>query len=80
MSHTLAYTLGVFNILFAEEPVKEYTDFEIDVRMIRAVAVDAGSARKTIPNVAKTFSFVGDGTAAEVSKHRDILRTLFLGR
>lgn len=35
--------------------------------MIRAVAVDAGSARKTIPHVAKTFSFVGDGTASEVS-------------
>lgn len=52
---------------FADEPFKEYAEFEIDVRMIRAVTVDAGSARKTIPNVAKTFSFFGDGTASEVS-------------
>lgn len=34
--------------------------------MIRAVAVDIGSARKAIPNVAKVFSFIGDGTALEV--------------
>lgn len=35
--------------------------------MIRAVAVDIGSPKKTIPGVAKTFSFIGDGTASEVS-------------
>lgn len=34
--------------------------------MIHAVAVDIGSARKAIPETAKTFSFVGDGTAVEV--------------
>jgi len=34
--------------------------------MIRAVAVDIGSPQKTIPDVAKTFSFIGDGTASEV--------------
>lgn len=53
-------------VALADEPFKEYAEFEIDIRMIRAVAVDAGSARKTIPNAAKTFSFVGDGTAFEV--------------
>lgn len=34
--------------------------------MIRAVSVDIGSPRKTIPDVAKTFSFIGDGTASAV--------------
>lgn len=48
------------------EPFKEYEGFEIDIRMIRAVSVDIGSPRKTIPDVAKTFSFIGDGTASEV--------------
>lgn len=37
--------------------------------MIHAVAVDIGSARKTIPATAKMFSFVGDGTAVEVITH-----------
>ncbi|CAM9792611.1 unnamed protein product, partial [Ectocarpus sp. 13 AM-2016] len=50
---------------FNDEPFKEYVEFEIDIRMIRAVAVDAGSPRKAIPGVAKTFSFIGDGTATE---------------
>lgn len=50
----------------ADEPFKEYEEFEIDIRMIRAVAVDIGSPQKTIPDVAKTFSFIGDGTASEV--------------
>lgn len=50
----------------AEEPFKEYREFEIDIRMIRAVAADMGSPRKAIPGVAKTFSFIGDGTASEV--------------
>lgn len=49
-----------------DEPFKEYVEFEIDIRMIRAVAVDVGSPRKAIPGVAKTFSFIGDGTATEV--------------
>lgn len=56
----------------ADEPFKEYGDFEIDIRMIRAVAVDIGSPRKTIPDVAKTFSFIGDGTASEVWMHECI--------
>lgn len=56
-------------MLFADEPFKMYEGFEIDVRMIRDVAVDYGSAKKTIPDVSKTFSFVGDGTAIEVSSH-----------
>ncbi|CAN0540052.1 unnamed protein product, partial [Ectocarpus sp. 12 AP-2014] len=50
---------------FNDEPFKEYVEFEIDIRMIRAVAVDVGSPRKAIPGVAKTFSFIGDGTATE---------------
>lgn len=50
----------------ADEPFKEYEGFEIDIRMIRAVAVDIGSPRMAIPDVAKTFSFIGDGTASEV--------------
>lgn len=53
-------------LLFADEPFKMYEGVEIDIRMIRAVAVDYGSAKKTIPDVSKTFSFVGDGTATEV--------------
>lgn len=53
-------------LLFADEPFKMYEGFEIDIRMIRAVAVDHGSAKKTIPDVSKTFSFGGDGTATEV--------------
>lgn len=40
--------------------------------MIRAVAVDMGSPRKAIPGVAKTFSFIGDGTASEVSQNHEL--------
>lgn len=55
-------------VCHTDEPFKEYEGFEIDIRMIRAVAVDVGSARKAVPDKEKTFSFVGDGTASEVYK------------
>lgn len=53
-------------VFSADEPFKEYDEFEIDIRMIRAVAVDVGSTRKALPGVDKTFFFIGDGTASEV--------------
>lgn len=70
MRYRVLYRLQVPTVpatrIRTDEPFKEYRNFEIDVRMIRAVAVDIGSARKVIPETAKTFSFVGDGTAVEV--------------
>lgn len=41
--------------------------------MIRAVAVDIGSSKKAIPDVAKIFSFIGDGTAIEVCMARIVV-------
>lgn len=64
-NRALAYGSGMYSPS-ADEPFKEYEGFEIDIRMIRAVSVDIGSPRKAIPDVAKTFSFIGDGTASEV--------------
>lgn len=56
----------LLRVCMADEPFKKYEEFEIDIRMIRAVAVDLGSPRKALPEVSKTFSFIGDGTAVEV--------------
>ncbi|CAM9132571.1 unnamed protein product [Choristocarpus tenellus] len=50
-----------------DEPIKAYEKFKIDIRMIRMVAVDSGSASKAVPDLAKTFSFIGDGTATQAS-------------
>lgn len=61
-------TLGYLSSFRADEPFKMYEEFEIDIRMIRAVAVDIGSSWKAVPDVAKTFSFIGDGTASEVRR------------
>lgn len=65
LSHSIAHP---FLSQIVDEPFKEYAAFKIDVRMIRAIGVDVGSARKAIPDVAKMFSFVGDGTASEVCR------------
>ncbi|CAM9252504.1 unnamed protein product, partial [Discosporangium mesarthrocarpum] len=50
---------------FNNEPFKLYAEFSIDLRMIRMVAAGQGSASKAVPDLYKTFSFVGDGTASE---------------
>lgn len=52
-----------------DEPFKEYREFEVDIRMIHTVAVDYGSSSRTLPEVAKTFSFIGDGIASEVRRY-----------